>query len=371
MSSVQELITAAQAKQKPSILSQLAEVGQAGIDGYGAGVKLRNTEAETRQKLAEAFLHTQAAQAVQEQQAYAAQRRRQLGIQTDGIIQQGFKTAINPGDGPVNASPVEKMKHKVSIDEKGGVTDTFDPIEPKPVEDPTSLEGILAKKVNSGEMTLDEAMKAKQRVADPTAANDRAKAEQDRLEKDAQSNLLSVRGDHAIATVESQRDTAINAYNRLASIKAAGKLPNPVDYVDILGQLYKARTGTSPTDTVLNDARQQTAKGKFGKVYTYFTGEQAPATTQGISDSLMEMADQMGKQSDQLHEGYMKARLHKPKNLDPQIFQPIADSGRGTSFEQATAEARKALSGAGAGQPQTKTINGQTFVNQNGKWYHQ
>ena len=159
---------------------------------------------------------------------------------------------------------------------------------------------------------------------------------QEDLEKQAQDRMTQVRGDRALQSIELQRDAAITAYNRLNEIKQSGRGLNPIDYTDILGQIYKARTGTAPTDTVLKDIHQATLKGNFGKAYTLITGNQAPATTQAIADSLQQMAASMGHQTDQLHEGYMTSRLSLPKDLEPERAERISKLGRGMSFKEAT-----------------------------------
>lgn len=132
--------------------------------------------------------------------------------------------------------------------------------------------------------------------------------ERDRLWTQSLQTVNTLRGDKPLQDIETQRNAAITAYNRLDELKKAGKGVNPIDYIDILGQLYKARTGAAPTQEVLHTARQDTTKGKFNQWYTYFTGQQAPATTASIADSLQEMAASMGQQTDQLHDKYMRSR---------------------------------------------------------------
>jgi len=158
---------------------------------------------------------------------------------------------------------------------------------------------------------------------------------QDKLEEDYRKALQGVRGDPSIARAELQRDAAIIAYNRISEIERTGKPMNPIDYVDILGQVYKARTGSAPTNEVLETARQKTAQGKMGEVYTYFTGNQAPATSQDIQNSLKDMAASMGAQADKLHEGYMNARIKPPTSLSSDRASRVK-SERGMSFAEAT-----------------------------------
>lgn len=166
--------------------------------------------------------------------------------------------------------------------------------------------------------------------------------QQDRLEQNARMGVQNLRGDKSLARAEEQRDAAIVAYNRLDEIEKSGKGLNPVDYTDILGQIYKARTGQAPGEQVLNEIRQATAKGKIDKAYTFVTGQQAPATTQDITKSLKNMAMSMGNQADKFHEGYMKAHLIKPSGLDDARWEPIANTGRGVSFADATKQSASA-----------------------------
>lgn len=175
----------------------------------------------------------------------------------------------------------------------------------------------------------------------PVSMNDmvisiKEQQQQDKLEQSSIQRIASIRGDPSIAKVELSRDAAITAYNRIKDVQKSGQGLNPIDYVDILGQIYKARTGATPTNEIFQQARQDTAKGKFGKVYTFFTGKQSPATTDDIVKSLEDMSLAMGKQADKLHEGYMKVKLIKPKGLDQDRWDNIVKNNRGLSFSEAT-----------------------------------
>lgn len=160
--------------------------------------------------------------------------------------------------------------------------------------------------------------------------------EQDRLEQNSLQRLSSLRGDASLARTELQRDAAISAYNRIQDVKKSGqKGLNPIDYIDILGQVYKARTGAAPTETVLQDARQGTASGQGNKWYTYFTGQQAPATTDNIVSSLEDMLKSMGENADMEHDSYMAPHLIKPQGLSSDRWDNIKNQARGTSFKNA------------------------------------
>lgn len=200
--------------------------------------------------------------------------------------------------------------------------------------------GMAQTAMTHDENTADRKLREKELKANKVTTDaEKAAKHQDDLEKVAQDRVTQVRGDRSIQTVEVQRDAAITAYNRLNEIKKAGTGLNPVDYVDILGQVYKARTGTAPTDTVLKHINQSTAKGKLGEAYTFATGKQAPATTDAIADSLQQMVGSMGEQADKLHDGYMASRLSMGKDLAPDRAERIAKLGRGLSFAEATKSA--------------------------------
>ncbi len=116
---------------------------------------------------------------------------------------------------------------------------------------------------------------------------------------------------------------------------------NPIDFVDVIGQIYKARTGEAPTAPILDSAKQMTAKGELGKAYTFILGDQAPGTTKDIMNSLKETADSMGNQADTFHEGYMKSHSIQPYGLKDEIWNQIKNTERGLSFKEATAKYRK------------------------------
>lgn len=184
--------------------------------------------------------------------------------------------------------------------------------------------------------------------------------QQDKLEQNAKQMVANLRGDKSLARTEEQRDAAIVAYNRLDELQKAGKGVNPVDYTDILGQIYKARTGAAPSEQVLQNIRQSTAQGQLDKAYTYITGNQAPATSNDIITSLKNMASSMGQQADKFHKGYMNSHLIKPSGLEDSRWQPIADTGRGVSFADATKTSTPAASTSAGPARQTSSGNSYT-----------
>lgn len=164
------------------------------------------------------------------------------------------------------------------------------------------------------------------------------KKEQDAYYRDAVQGLRSIRGDQQVKDIEAQRNAAISAYNRLKQIQIEGKAPNPVDYADIVGQVYKARTGQAPTETILKKALQETATGKWGEAMTFLTGQQRPGTTKNIAASLMDMVAHMGFQADDLHQGVMQthgAMVFNP-NMSPENVAKLSKVSRGKSFSEAT-----------------------------------
>lgn len=166
--------------------------------------------------------------------------------------------------------------------------------------------------------------------------NQKEQARQDRLEQQALQRFTSVRGDQSIARVESQRDAAISAYNTIAQIKKENRLPSQVEYYDILGQLWKARTGASPTDQSLRDLDAKTFKGDLAKAAQYITGKPAGITTEEILNNIQDFVKQSGLQADRLHEGYMTSRMQKPEGMSQDRWDIISKNERGTSFAKAT-----------------------------------
>lgn len=182
---------------------------------------------------------------------------------------------------------------------------------------------------------------------------------QDLLEQQARNQILSIRGDASLKNIENQRDAAITAFNRISEVEKKGGVINPIDYVDILGQIYRARTGSAPTNEVLSTAKQETLKGNYGKAYTYFTGDQSPATTPQIMASLKDMARSMGEQTDSMHEAYMKPHMDMPTGLKQDRAKRLVDLGRGMSFAEATAKnAGNNNPNLGGGGPAVGTIDG-------------
>lgn len=218
------------------------------------------------------------------------------------------------------------------------------PIRPKQVNKATADLAIKMALANKQEpvMTQDAALAAGSvpkgaRIINPNQGNS-DKKEQDAYWRESVRGLQSIRGDSELKNTEAQRTAAITSYNRLRDIEMTGKAPNPIDYIDILGQIYKARTGTAPSQEVLKEAKQQTATGQFGKAFTYFTGQQAPGTSKEIAASLKDMVAHMGLQADDLHDGFMQAhgsQVFNP-NMSPENVAKLSKIARGKSFTEAT-----------------------------------
>lgn len=171
--------------------------------------------------------------------------------------------------------------------------------------------------------------------------------EQDRLETAAANRITSIRGDASIARIEAQRDAATMAYNTIQGAKNEHRDITQTEYYDTLGQLWKARTGASPTDQSIKDLDINTIQSALHKKLTWVDGKPRGATTPQIVDALQKFIDDSGKQADKLHEGYMKPRLTKPYGLAEERWAPYAAEARGLSFADATKEARQAQSMSG------------------------
>jgi len=191
-------------------------------------------------------------------------------------------------------------------------------------------------------------------------------SEQDRLEQQAKQGLTSVRGDQALQRVEAQRDASIQAYNTIEQLKKENRMPSQIEYYDLLGQMWKARTGASPTDQAVKDLDAKTFKGSLAHATQYFTGKPAGMTTGAILQNIQNFAKQSGLQADKMHGAYMGTRLVKPKNLEDDRWAPLAKEGRGMSFSEATG-----ANNAPMAQPNSKTIGGKTYIQKDGKWFEQ
>jgi hypothetical protein len=179
------------------------------------------------------------------------------------------------------------------------------------------------------------------------AKDSRYTNEQDRLEQQAIDRLSKLRGDQSLARVENQRDASIQAYNTIERIKQEGRDPSKLEYTDLLGQMWKARTGSSPTDQALRDLDQKTAHGDIGKAYTYFAGKPGGATTPEVLQNIQDFIADSGTQADKLHSSYMDSHKLKPSGLEDARWQPVLNSHRGMSFVEGTGYKPKSSAASG------------------------
>lgn len=173
-------------------------------------------------------------------------------------------------------------------------------------------------------------------LSDTGAQDQKIKNEQDRLEGQAIQRLSTLRGDTSMARTESQRDASIVAYNTIHKAIKEGRELTKAEYYDTLGQLWKARTGASPTDQSLRDLDTKTLHGDVNNAVSYFTGQPKGATTQDNLLALRRFVADSGMQADKLHAGYMRSHLIKPSGLEESRWQNIVSGGRGMTFAEAT-----------------------------------
>lgn len=244
----------------------------------------------------------------------------------------------------------DKIKHDPNSDISKSYRDMVTQIAPGIAKDP-NFQGMSAQDIGDKLPLIDTMMKAKasedarkMSLAQIQSNKEislglRQDQQQDKLEQNAKQMVSNLRGDRSLARTEEQRDAASTVVNRINEVKQSGAGLNPFDYADMLGQLYKARSGSAPDAQMMKDIKQPTGSAAFNHAWTYLSGQQAPATTNSIADSLLQAAQSMGKQADTFHDGYMKSHLIKPKGLEDDRWQPILQTGRGISFADATKQA--------------------------------
>jgi hypothetical protein len=158
-------------------------------------------------------------------------------------------------------------------------------------------------------------------------------SEQQRMENESMTRLASVRGDSVLKELETQRNAAVQAKSVIVQAKAEGREPNLAEYTDVLGQLWRARTGIAPTKEVMHDLQMATAQGKLGKVYTLVSGKPAPASSKAVISALEDFVDNTGTTVDLMHEQQLAPHLMKPKDLEQDRWDNIAKTNRGLSYE--------------------------------------
>lgn len=197
---------------------------------------------------------------------------------------------------------------------------------------------------------------------------------QNSLETQAQNRLSSIRGDTSLAKIETQRDAASSAYNTLQTAEHEGRLPNQFEYNDLLGQLWKARTGTAPTDDVMQSFNVGTIEQNMNKMYSYFSGKTAPANTKDVINSLKAFVASSGNSLDQQHAGYYSTHLVKPTGLNQDRWDALSKEQRGLSFKDATKQYADSLNNpqqsAPTGSPQQQATQASAMPFSVGQQYN-
>lgn len=167
--------------------------------------------------------------------------------------------------------------------------------------------------------------------------------QQNQVEQNAIARLSSVRGDVPMSKVEQQRDAAISAYNTIQSAEHENRLPTQIEYLDLLGQLWKSRTGTAPTEQVLKEFNVGTMQQRLNKVGQYFTGKPMGANTKEVISALKDFVYTTGNSLDQTHEGYFKNHLIRPSGISDDKWNELKQMSRGNSFKEGIAKYKDSL----------------------------
>lgn len=257
-----------------------------------------------------------------------AQPAQQAPQISDVVLAHIQETGHNPMDHDIPTSKAGLAKYKTGLETKKLEKELNAP--PKgPLKTLTKEEALA-----NGE--FDPTKELMVEPPDRSAKDQKYTNEQDRLEAQAIDRLSKLRGDQSLARTENQRDAAIQAFNTIDRVKKEGRMPSQLEYYDILGQMWKARTGASPTDQALRDLDAKTFKGDLGKAFQYFSGKPAGVTTGDVLQNIQDFAADSGLQSDKFHSSYMDSHKLKPSGLEQSRWDPILNSHRGTSFVEAT-----------------------------------
>lgn len=165
--------------------------------------------------------------------------------------------------------------------------------------------------------------------------------ERDRMWNQGVQTINQIRGDKPLVDSEVMRNGAISAYQAIDNIQKQGRAPNQYEYVDLLGQLWKARTGGTLTNEELKHMDPKTIQSQLGPIGTYFTGDPKAITTPAATNAIKQFVVQSGKTADQIHDNYMQSRgvgaaATRMKELYPDDADRLAKMARGMSFADAT-----------------------------------
>lgn len=162
--------------------------------------------------------------------------------------------------------------------------------------------------------------------------------ERDRLWTQAIQSLNQLRGDKPLTDSETMRNGAISAYQAIDNIQKEGRAPNQFEYIDLLGQLWKARTGAVLSNEELKKMDVKTIQSKLGPIATYLTGDPKAVISPEGTQAIKNFAIQSGFTADQLHENYMQTRglNAAASRMVPEDKERLSKMSRGLSFEEAT-----------------------------------
>ncbi len=147
MASVQELLLAAQAKQKTSPFSQLAQAITAGTEGYAQGVESRNkamqfksAEDLKRAEIAKALIEVQQKQeqiAYQQEESRKLKERQNIQDSMNVTAEQDLRNKQAGIAAPSQpTTPSSKLEETINVDKEGQISKSFKPVTQKQPEVP-------------------------------------------------------------------------------------------------------------------------------------------------------------------------------------------------------------------------------------------
>lgn len=198
-----------------------------------------------------------------------------------------------------------------------------------------------------------------------------SKKDQNAAFEKAKTAIMSSRGDPALGDISKQQTAIGMGYRTLVDVRAGKMTLTPAVWTDVMGQLWKGRTGGVPPEQVMKHLEQGNVVEAFRDTLNKLSGYELKQDVQPnvVIDNMLDFLDNSGKDVDERYQGLMASHLVKDDALPDDKYKELVDAVNKRSFVGYTSEHRKKLdeirkkeaTGAGHVGTEGKTKRGTSY----------
>lgn len=224
---------------------------------------------------------------------------------------------------------------------------------------------------NGRDLTTDETKTGLLDLVGKMGGDKPSRKDQNAAFEKAKTAITSSRGDPALGDISKQQTAIGLGYRTLADVRAGKMTLTPAIWTDVMGQLWKGRTGGVPPEQVMKHLEQGNVVEAFRDTLNKLSGYELKQDVQPkvVIDNMLDFLDNSGKDVDERFQGLMASHLVKDDALPDDKYKELVDAVNKRTFTGYTEAHRKKLdeirqkeaTGAGHAGTQGTTKRGTSY----------